>query len=151
AELAVVGAHVVDTMPPSLSFEEAASLPLVSMTAIQAFEQAALTPGERVLVNGAAGGVGSAAIQVARAWDAVVSGVCSTEGAALVRRLGARVIDYTRGELDTLDESFDVILDTVFNGPTDDLEPLLAEDGRYVTTGFSPIVALRAILSRVLS
>jgi NADPH:quinone reductase-like Zn-dependent oxidoreductase len=151
AELAVVRADVVDGMPPSLSFEEAASLPLVTMTAIQALEQAALAAGEHLLVNGAAGGVGSAAIQVGRAWDAVVSGVCSGRSAALVARLGARAIDYTRGELDTLEESFDVILDTVFNAPTEELEALLAEDGRYVTTGFSPIVALRAILSRVLS
>jgi NADPH:quinone reductase-like Zn-dependent oxidoreductase len=151
AELAVIGADVVDRMPESLSFEEAASLPLVAMTALQALEQAELNAGERLLVNGAAGGVGSAALQVGRAWGAAVSGVCSPGGAALVTRLGARAIDYTRGDLETLEESFDVILDTVFSGPTDDLEALLAEDGRYVTTGFSPIGAVRALLSRVRS
>ena len=149
AELAVIGADVVDRMPESLSFEQAASLPLVAMTALQALEQAELNAGERLLVNGAGGGVGSAAIQVGRAWGAVVSGVCSPGAAALVTRLGARAIDYTRGELETLEESFDVILDTVFSGPTDDMEALLTEDGRYVTTGISPIAAVRALLSRV--
>jgi NADPH:quinone reductase-like Zn-dependent oxidoreductase len=149
AEFALVRADVVDRVPESLSFEEAASLPLVAMTALQALEQVDLDAGERLLVNGAAGGVGSAAIQIGRAWGAAVSGVCSPGGAALVARLGARVIDYTHGELETLEESFDVILDAVFSGPTDDMEALLAEDGRYVTTGFSPIVAVRALLSRV--
>lgn len=149
AELAVVQAAVVDRMPQALSFEEAASLPLVAMTAIQALTQAQLAAGERLLVNGAAGGVGSAAVQVGRAMGARVTGVCSSRSAPLVASLGARVLDYTRGELDETEESFDVILDTVFNAPTDAMELILADGGRYVTTVFSPMTALRGIFSRL--
>jgi NADPH:quinone reductase-like Zn-dependent oxidoreductase len=146
AELAVVRASVVDRMPPALSFEEAASLPLVGMTAIQALEQVALVDGERLLVNGAAGGVGSAAVQVGRAMGARVTGVCNTQAAPLVAGLGARVLDYTKGELAATKESFDVILDTVFNTPTEELEYALEERGRYITTGFSPWLLLRSVL-----
>jgi NADPH:quinone reductase-like Zn-dependent oxidoreductase len=149
AELALVRAAVVDRIPPMLSFEAAASLPLVAMTALQALQQADLAPGERLLVNGAAGGVGSVAVQIGRAMGATVTGVCSRGSAPLVARLGARVLDYTAGELEETDESFDVILDTVFSGPTETMEAILADGGRYVTTGLSPLTMLRGLFGHV--
>jgi NADPH:quinone reductase-like Zn-dependent oxidoreductase len=148
AELAVLRADVVDAMPPGLSFEQAASLPLVTMTAIQALRQARLGAGDRLLVNGAGGGVGLAAIQVGRAVGATVTGVCSSRSAPLVASLGARILDSKKGELAETEESFDVILDTVFDSPTYELEMVLEEHGRYVTTGCSPVLALRAAFGR---
>ncbi len=151
AELTAVGSDVIDRMPSSLSFDQAASLPLVAMTAIQALQQVKLAPGERLLVNGAAGGVGSAAVQVGHAMGATVTGVCSSQSAPLVKRLGARILDYTKGELARTTEHFDVVLDTVFSAPTSDLMRVLADRGRYVTTGFSAGVLLRSTVDRVWS
>lgn len=151
AELAGVSSRVIDRIPASLSFDEAASLPLAAMTAIQAFERAGLRAGHRLLVNGAAGGVGSAAVQVGRALGASVTGVSSGDGAAIVTRLGARKVDYTKGELSRLDETFDVIFDTVFNQPSEDLARLLDERGSYITTGFSPGLLMRAAIGRLKS
>jgi NADPH:quinone reductase-like Zn-dependent oxidoreductase len=151
AELVAVAASVTDLIPERLSFEEAAALPLVGMTALQALRRAGLAAGEHLLVNGAAGGVGSIAVQLGREFGADVTGVCSIGAAALVAKLGARVIDYTKGELDKTTERFDVILDTVFNRPTDALLRVLARRGRYVTTGFSVQLLVRSMLRRITS
>ncbi len=146
AELAVVSAAVVDRVPEELSFEEAASLPLVAMTAVQALDQVGLKAGERLLVNGAAGGVGSVAVQIGRAMGASVTGVSSAGGATVVRGLEVPVLVYSKGELARTEERFDVVLDTVFNGPTPDLLRVLDRRGRYVSTGFSPRLLLRRVL-----
>lgn len=146
AERVAVAASVVDRIPERLSYEEAASLPLTAMTAVQALEQVGLRAGQRLLVNGAAGGVGTAAVQVGRAMGATVTGVCSTASAPLVARLGARVLDYTRGEVERTTERFDVVLDTLLNRPWGELARLLDGRGAYVTTGFSPAFAARAVL-----
>lgn len=151
AELAVVRAGVMDRMPKGLSFEQAASLPLVAMTALQALRGAELKAGQRLLVNGAAGGVGTAAVQVGRAMDALVAGVCSGESAPLVTRLRAKVFDYTKGDLARATERFDVILDTVFGLPPPDLIGLLAERGCYTSTGFSLGLIWRSTFSRLWS
>ena len=121
AEFTVVDPGVVVRMPESLSFEQAASLPLVACTAIQALRQAGLEKGERLLVIGA-GGVGSVAVQVGRA-------------------MGALVGDEAEG-------AFDVILDTAHNAPTDETLSKLERHGHYVTTGFSPKLLLRLALGR---
>ena len=123
AEFAVVDASVVDRIPGGLSFEQAASLPLVSCTAIQALRKARLAQGEALLVIGA-GGVGSVAVHVGSAMGARVSG---GEG------------------------PFDVILDTARNGPSDDTLRRLARGGRYVTTGFSAGLLLRSLFGRLWS
>mgnify|MGYP003581138320 CR=1 FL=1 len=121
AEFAVVDPGVVVRMPDGLSFEQAASLPLVACTAIQALRQAGLRKGDHLLVIGA-GGVGSVAVQIGRAMGAVVG--------------------------DAAEDDFDVILDTAHNAPTADTLSKLDRHGRYVTTGFSPRLLLRSILSR---
>ncbi|HEX7121832.1 MAG TPA: NAD(P)-dependent alcohol dehydrogenase [Gemmatimonadaceae bacterium] len=151
AELAVVAANVLDRIPDRLTFEQAAALPLTAMTAVQAFGLIGLDAGDRLLVNGAAGGVGVYAVQIGRAMGASVTGVCSGASASLVQRLGAvRVIDYTRGELATERQQFDVVFDVVAKLSTRDARRLLAKRGRYVTTGISPAVAVRSILGRFL-
>jgi NADPH:quinone reductase-like Zn-dependent oxidoreductase len=151
AELAVVGAGVVDRLPEWLSFEDPASLPLVAMTALQALRLVRLERGERLLVHGAAGGVGSAAVQIGRAIRATVTGVTSTAGAPIIRSLGVPVLDYAAGELARTTERFDVALDTVFRGPTADLRRILDRRGRYVTTGFSAGLVVRGTLGRLWS
>lgn len=123
AEFAVVDAGVIDRIPAALSFEQAASLPLVACTAIQALRQAGLAKSERLLVIGA-GGVGSVAVQVGRAMGAIVSTLAPAAG---------RV---------------DVVLDTVFPGPHDEVIRMLDRAGRYVSTGFSMKLLLRVVLGR---
>lgn len=151
AELAVVGAGVVDRMPTGIDFPSAAALPLAGMTALQALEQLGVGTGERVLVIGAAGGVGSLAIQIARAAGASVTGVCSAAAAPLVEGLGASVLDYTKGELATTRDRFDAVLDTVANAPTDDTLRVMTNSARYVTTGFAVGILLRKTFGRLVS
>lgn len=153
AELAVVATGVLDRIPANVSFAQAASLPLAGMTALQALRDASgLRGGQRLLVNGAAGGVGSLAIQIGRALGAEVTGVCSGAASDVVTRLGAtRVLDYTRGDLARDAGPYDVILDTVTNRSYRDFARLLGPRGVYVTTGISIGLALRATLGRIWS
>lgn len=105
--------------PAGLSFEEAASLSFGATTALIFLrDKAGIKAGDRVLVVGASGGVGTAAVQLAKHFGAEVTGVCSTANIGLVRALGAdRVIDYTREDFATADESYDIILDTTGTAP----------------------------------
>jgi NADPH:quinone reductase-like Zn-dependent oxidoreductase len=115
AEYACVPEKVAALMPAAPSFEEAAAIPLVGVTALQALrDKAKVQPGQRVLVTGASGGVGSLAVQVAVALGAEVTGVCSTGNVELVRSLGAHhVIDYTTDDLTRSRQQWDVVLDNV--------------------------------------
>ncbi|MDI9885146.1 NADP-dependent oxidoreductase [Streptomyces sp. HNM0645] len=115
AEYAAVDQSLVAAKPSALSFEEAASLPLVALTALQALtEQADVRAGTRVLVHGAAGGVGSAAVQIAKQLGAEVVATAGADSAELVRELGAdRVIDYRAEEFDQVVSDIDVVLDTI--------------------------------------
>ncbi len=100
--------------PPNLSFDEAAALSFGGSTALSFFRRGALQRGQSVLINGASGGVGTAAVQLARHFGAEVTGVCSAANAELVRALGARhVIDYTQEDFAQNGVSYDVIMDTV--------------------------------------
>jgi NADPH:quinone reductase-like Zn-dependent oxidoreductase len=150
AELVAVSGSVIDRMPAHLSFVEAASLPLAAMTAIFALRKAHLRPGQRLLVNGAAGGVGSMAVQVGRALGAAVTGVCATDAVQMVAGLGASVLDYRKGEVARAAERFDVMLDTVSSNPRR-LHHLLGARGTYITTGFSVGVAIHATFGRLYS
>lgn len=147
AEVAAVRADILDRVPDEISMEEAAALPLTGMTALQALRKAGLSSGHKLLVNGAGGGVGTPAVQVGRAWGAEVVGVCRGEDAELVRSLGAsRTLDYTKGEMESTTERFDVIFDTVFNRPMSDFTRLLDTNGTFTTTGFSPALGVRSVL-----
>jgi NADPH:quinone reductase-like Zn-dependent oxidoreductase len=121
------------------------------MTALQALDQVGLRSGERLLVNGAAGGVGSVAVQIGRALGAEVTGVCSASGASLVGSLGATVLDYAKGELGSTQNRFDVVLDTVSSGPSPQILRVMDPRARYLTTGFTLGILLRSTLGRLVS
>jgi NADPH:quinone reductase-like Zn-dependent oxidoreductase len=101
--------------PEHVSFEQAASAPVAGLTALQGLrDKGRLQPGQKVLINGAAGGVGTFAVQIAKRFGAQVTGVCSTGNIDIVRSIGAdRVIDYTQNDFTTSSERYDVILDCV--------------------------------------
>ena len=119
AEYARAGADTVVPKPVSLTFEQAAAVPMAGATALRGIRDVgAVQAGHRVLVNGAAGGVGTYAVQIAAALGAEVTGVCSTRNAGLVRSIGAaHVIDYTTEDFTDGRARYDVILDNVGNRP----------------------------------
>lgn len=137
AELALVPEKRVAHKPASLSFEEAAVLPVSGLTALQAVRDAArVREGDRVLIIGASGGVGSYAVQIAAAAGAEVTGVASGAKADLVRSLGAsRVIDYTREEIDADGVRYDVIIDLAGMRRVRELRRSLAPRGTLVIAG----------------
>lgn len=131
AELAVAKAERIAVKPPSVSFEQAACLPIAGCTALQALTD--LAPGQRALVIGAAGGVGSLAVQIAKARGAHVTGVCGTTNVDFVRGLGADdVVDYTREEPTG---TFDVVLQIAGDRPLRELRRLLEPTGTLVVVG----------------
>ena len=119
--------------PPNLTYDEAAPMSFGGTTALDFFRRGKLKGGERVLVNGASGGVGTAAVQLARHFGADVTGVCSTANLELVRSLGAtHVIDYTREDFTRNGETYDVIVDTVGTAPFTRSKNSLKERGRLL-------------------
>lgn len=122
--------------PDKLSFEEAAALPVSSTTALQGLRDAGrLQSGQSVLINGAAGGVGTFAVQIAKALGAEVTGVCSAGNVELVRSLGAdHVIDYGHEDFTRGDRRYDVIFDLVGNQPLSACRRVLTERGRFVAS-----------------
>ena len=136
ADFAVVPVTRLARKPASLSFEEAATLPISGGTALQAVRRAGVEAGDRVLVIGASGGVGSYAVQVAAALGAEVTGVASGAKADLVRSLGATdVIDHTREEIDASGRRWDVIIDLAGLRRLSLLRRCLAPDGTLVIAG----------------
>ena len=129
--------RVVVPKPAGLTFEQAAAIPIAAVTALQGLrDKGKLQPGHKVLINGASGGVGTFAVQIARSMGAIVTGVCSTRNLELVRSLGAdRVIDYTREDYTQGDEKYDVILDNVGNHSLLDNRRVLKPDGKFVLIG----------------
>jgi NADPH:quinone reductase-like Zn-dependent oxidoreductase len=121
-------------MPPNLTFESAAGLTFGGLTSLFYLrDKARVQPGERVLINGASGAVGSAAVQLAKHFGATVTGVCSAANAPLVRSLGAdHVIDYAKEDFTQARETYDVILDTVGNCSFTRCKPVLAHGGRLL-------------------
>lgn len=134
AEYACVPAHNLAPIPEALSMAEAAAVPTSGMTALQALRDVAqVSPGQKVLVVGASGGVGSFAVQIAKALGAEVTGVCSARNAALVASLGAdRVIDYEVADYTRTDSRYDVILDNVESRPLADLRRALTPTGTLI-------------------
>ncbi len=141
AEYAVARESSLGRKPGSLSFEEAAAVPLAGLTALQALrDRGELAPGEQLLVNGAAGGVGHFAVQIGAALGALVTGVASARNRELVLALGAsRMIDYEEVDFTGEDALYDVIFDAVAKLSFDDCAPVLSpEGGVYVSTLPSP-------------
>jgi NADPH:quinone reductase-like Zn-dependent oxidoreductase len=125
--------------PAEISFEEAAAIPIAAITALQGLrDHGHVAAGQKVLVNGASGGVGTYAVQIARALGAEVTGVCSTRNVEMVRGIGAHhVIDYTRENFTEGAERYDVILDNVGNHGFFDLEKVVKPGGVVVLVGGS--------------
>jgi NADPH:quinone reductase-like Zn-dependent oxidoreductase len=137
AEYACARAERLAPKPANLSFEQAAAVPVSGMTALSGLRDAGnLQSGQRVLIIGAAGGVGSYAVQLAKAFGAVVTGVCSTSKAELVRDIGAdEVIDYTQVDFTDGTRQFDLILDTAGRRPLGHLRRALTPQGTLVIVG----------------
>lgn len=137
AEFAAAPQSKLALKPVSVSFEEAAGVPVAGLTALQALrDHGAVQPGQRVLINGASGGVGTYAIQIAKALDADVTAICSTRNVELARSLGAdRVIDYTREDLTQLGQRHDVILDIAGSRSFKQLRRVLTPHATVVLVG----------------
>jgi NADPH:quinone reductase-like Zn-dependent oxidoreductase len=137
AELVVTSPGKLAPKPANLTFEQAASVPISGTTALRAVRDAGkVQPGQSVLVIGAAGGVGSFAVQIADAFGAVVTGVCSTSKMDLVRSIGAHdVIDYTREAFEDGGRRWDVIIDNAGRRPLSRLRRALAPRGTLVIVG----------------
>src|SRR5947207_5908794 len=124
--------------PANVTFEQAAALNIAGITALQGIrDKGKVQAGQKVLVNGASGGVGTFAVQIAKSFGANVTGVCSTRNVDLVKSLGAdQVIDYTKEDLTKGNERYDVILDNVGTGHSlSEYRKVLAPEGKYVQIG----------------
>jgi NADPH:quinone reductase-like Zn-dependent oxidoreductase len=137
AELAVARADKLVPKPARLSFEQAAAMPVSGLTALHAIRDVAdVRPGQNVLVIGATGGVGTLTVQIAKAFGAEVTGVCSTSKTDLVRSIGAdEVIDYTREDFADGRRRWDVIVDTAGRRPLSRLRRALTPKGTLVIVG----------------
>jgi NADPH:quinone reductase-like Zn-dependent oxidoreductase len=137
AEYVAVSEELVEKKPSNLSFEQAAAIPLAANTALIGLRDTAkFQPGQRVLINGASGGVGTFAVQIAKASGATVTGVCSTRNVELVRSLGAdEVIDYTTTDFSRSDRRYDVVLDLVGNRSLTALRRALVKRGTLLLSG----------------
>jgi NADPH:quinone reductase-like Zn-dependent oxidoreductase len=137
AEAAVTRPDKIVRKPARLSFEQAAAVPVSGVTALQALrDKAHVRPGQKVLIVGAAGGVGTFAVQIAKAFGAEVTGVCSTSKLDLVRSIGADdVIDYTRQDFTDGSRTWDVIVDTAGRRPVSRLRRALTPKGTLVIIG----------------
>jgi NADPH:quinone reductase-like Zn-dependent oxidoreductase len=129
--------RAVALKPANVSFEEAASINIAGLTALQAIrDKGKVQPGQKVLINGASGGVGTFAVQIAKNFGAEVTGVCSGRNVDLVKSLGAdRVIDYTKEDFTTSDQKYDVILDNVANHSFSEYRKVLTPNGKLVMIG----------------
>ena len=128
---------VVLGKPDRLTFEQAASVPVAAVTALQALrDKGHVQPGHKVLVNGASGGVETFAVQIAKAFGAEVTGVCSTANVEMVASIGAdRVIDYTREDFTRAGRRYDVLVDIAGNRPLPETRRVLAPKGVLVAVG----------------
>jgi len=123
--------------PANITFEQAAAVPIAAITALQALRDTAkVRAGQKVLINGASGGVGTFAVQIAKSYGAEVTGVCSTRNVSLVRSIGAdHVIDYTQEDFTKSSQKYDVILDTVGNRDLSDLRKVLTPTATVILIG----------------
>jgi len=152
AEYARAGEGTLATKPTNLTFEQAAAMPTSAHTALLAMRDVGqVRPGQKVLINGASGGVGTFAVQLARAFGAEVTAVCSGKNAELVRSLGAHhVIDYEQADFTTGPQRYDLVLDNVENHALAACRRVLEPDGRLLlnsgtgASGFALVVRLLA-------
>ena len=137
AEYLSVRADSVALKPATIPFEQAGVVAIAGITALQAIrDKGKVQPGQKVLINGASGGVGTFAVQIAKSFGANVTGVCSTRNVDLVKSLGAdQVIDYTKEDFTKADQKYDVILDNVPNHSLAECRHVLTPNGKYIMIG----------------
>jgi NADPH:quinone reductase-like Zn-dependent oxidoreductase len=125
--------------PANVTFEQAASVPVAAITALQALrDKGQIKPGQKVLINGASGGVGTFAVQIAKSFGAEVTGVCSTRNVEMVRSIGAdHVIDYTQEDYTRSGQRYDLIIDMVGNHSLSENREVLTPEGNFVMVGGS--------------
>jgi NADPH:quinone reductase-like Zn-dependent oxidoreductase len=136
AEYACTSERALVIKPPNVSFEQAASVPLAGLTALQGLREGKTQPGQKVLINGATGGVGTFAVQIAKSLGAEVTAVCSTRNVDLVRSIGAdHVIDYTKEDFTKSGQRYDVLFDNVANHSFAERRRVLNPKGICVLAG----------------
>ncbi|HMD21230.1 MAG TPA: NAD(P)-dependent alcohol dehydrogenase [Alloacidobacterium sp.] len=135
--------------PDNVTFEQAASIPVAGLTALQGLrDHGRIQTGQSVLINGAAGGVGTFAVQIAKAFGAKVTGVCSTRNVDMVRSIGAdRVIDYTQEDFTTRSEPYDLLLDCIGNRSLSACRRILNPTGRLVLVGAPKDISIAALVA----
>src|SRR5437867_5490302 len=151
AEYACASESRLVVKPNKVTFEQAASVPVAGLTALQGLrDKGRIQSGQKVLINGAAGGVGTFAVQIARSFGADVTGVCSTGNVEMVRSIGAgRVVDYTREDFTRGLQRYDLILDCVGNRSLSACRRALSPDGTFVIVGAAR-KGMASILARAL-
>ena len=150
AEYACTSESALVSKPVNLTFEQVACVPIAGLTALQALrDKGDLQPGQKVLINGAAGGIGTFAVQIAKSLGAEVTGVCSTRNVEMVRSLGADlVIDYTQEDFTNKGRYYDLVLDNVGNRTLSAFRRVMTPRGRCVMAGAPK--ELWAVITRVL-
>jgi NADPH:quinone reductase-like Zn-dependent oxidoreductase len=150
AEYVSVPVQVMSSKPANLSFEEAAAVPMAAVTALQGLRyHGEIQAAQRVLINGASGGIGTFAVQIAKSYASEVTGVTSTRNIDLVGSLGAdHVIDYTTTDFFRSGRRYDLILDTIGNLSVRDLRRALAEGGKAAVVGFTSVAKLISVSLR---
>lgn len=150
AEHLAIAVDECATAPASIPLEEAAALPLVGLTALQGLELLKVRPGDQVLVHGASGGVGTAAVQIARLLGARITATCSARNHALVEELGAhRCIDYREEDALAVEDAYDAIFDVFGNRSVPEAQRALKPGGRFCSTVPKGPIIVREALARV--
>ena len=149
AEYVAISEKKVAIKPFNMTFEEAAAVPLAALTALQALrDKGNIRSGQNVLINGASGGVGTYAVQIAKSFGTDVTGVSSTKNLELIKSLGSdKVIDYTKEDFTRTDQRYDIVLDAVAKSSYSKCKRILNQGGIFVSTGFSPLLFIQVMSS----
>ena len=141
AEYVSVPEDILTLKPSNITFEKAAAVPQAAAVALQGLrDKGEIKSGQKVLINGASGAIGTFAVQIAKAYDTEVTGVCSTQNVELVSSIGAdNVIDYKKEDFTKGETKYDLILDIVANLPISDYMNALNQNGSYVAVAFNPV------------
>src|SRR5688572_14908606 len=148
AEYVCANEDALALKPARLTFEQAAAVPLAAFTALQGLrDKGQIQPGQKVLVNGASGGVGHFAVQIAKSFGTDVTGVCSTRNLDMVRSIGAdHVIDYTKDDFTQTGQRYDLIFDAVGNRSVSDYQRALSPNGICAVAGFTSLSRLFQVM-----